>query len=1470
MAQQTILFTVMPRGIQVNPDRPGVSVFVSPRLAGETKLGAYPDWLEWTARLKEEGLRLTFRAGKETATLPVDTQPLKPRLWQAMFDENTFVRPYTFDDYTGRTIFSYPVRLALSAIKAIYQEAGVVLGLPDRSGDGGDSREQSPYRWALKEMLAGLEVNWDEAQAKRLRDGYRSGFDRLTNFNTAVSGSYNPEWLAPDGTLNTLNGQSAEAKASLKKFAAENFAVYTHMPEGLPIADNPPNFDEMIDFHQALSSLNSYPELLRALGLVLDFDLPPGFLAPTPVQTPARLAVVDLPDRDWKIDTLTVPDQAPLETAYLFFTAGSGQGAWRVFTTAPGLLDKDQPRPDLDVFGLINLDPTRYGVAQVDVESGMYKTIMLAESWQDGSLTPAFPDHPEVFDETTTLPSLRSGGFSLYRDWRSLHLHQTLTNNKNFDDNLAGGKPQERPFYAEDLLHGYRLDIWDSFTGAWHSLHLRQAQYTIGAETFQPPQPVEGFIQLAAGQAAPDPDNPSPDDLYLNESLARWTGWSLSAPFPGKVLSRDPDPDKALEEDPDHPLNEPATPFKMTTRFSIVAGTLPALRFGRRYRMRLRAVDICGNSLLHDEPLAFLLGLLAGLPRDPEGFPYLRYEPVAAPLVVLRDERGVTGPGSQLNRLVIRTFNSQPSQDGDPADLTAADRFIAPPATSVEMGERLGMFDLDGRLNVSAAMYELIGKRDQGQLNHVEVEVAGQMQSFPLEKGDSLDSVPYLPDVLARGAALRDLPGAPGYSLAQVEPGPGPAAPIPYAPLEDANPRAGSAVLVGFGGGDWQDLQPFRLALAGGDQPPNWDPDARLLTIHLPKGAQAVVPLSSYLAPEDLKRMGVWQWLREYIDYITANQPDSPVANPLLGMEKIAHLLQRAVEGGHWMITPPTLLSLVHAVQQPLGLPAFCAISVQHKYYGTLGPFGNVDEKDQPDPNVLQTAPEDIPTEASELSVITAWRKLDAPDAYLLGGLEIHAASTEKVDLLAEWTDPLDDLSQPREPGQEYRVKHTSQVDAIQIPAAQEGYLRAVNNRRQAYYDADHDLLCFVRTGDKLGNLHSGVSIFADAAPRHYFNDTRRHCVRYTARATSRFREYFAQDQDLDFTRQSQPVEVEVPASARPDAPLVDVVLPTFGWQRQSQTNLKRSVRFGGGLRVYLARPWFSSGDGELLGVLLYDNWRNGAIGDRREEWKPYVTQWGVDPIWTADGLNVLPHRYNFLNAAAYEENLSLPNQAPGPVSVAGFNVDFDYERQQWFADLTIDPGSQPYTPFIRLALVRYQPFALIDAKLSAPALADFIQFTPERSAVVTADPYHPRSLRLTVSGPAPSGPASQITGSQPAQPVTVPTRVTVTLQRRDTALQSDLAWEDAPTETAVIVLAVAANPSDLLRWTGTVTFNELPEPGLYRLLIREYEYLSANYTLPAPGQRRGEQPARLIYAETIDIDAALTGAPGSQDETQV
>jgi len=75
---QTIMFTAMPRGLAIDPARLPVSVLVSPRLTGATKLGAFPDWLDWTQNLKTKGMKITFDAGGATHTADIDTGILQP------------------------------------------------------------------------------------------------------------------------------------------------------------------------------------------------------------------------------------------------------------------------------------------------------------------------------------------------------------------------------------------------------------------------------------------------------------------------------------------------------------------------------------------------------------------------------------------------------------------------------------------------------------------------------------------------------------------------------------------------------------------------------------------------------------------------------------------------------------------------------------------------------------------------------------------------------------------------------------------------------------------------------------------------------------------------------------------------------------------------------------------------------------------------------------------------------------------------------------------------------------------------------------------------------------------------------------------------------------------------------------------------------------------------------------------------
>jgi hypothetical protein len=311
---------------------------------------------------------------------------------------------------------------------------------------------------------------------------------------------------------------------------------------------------------------------------------------------------------------------------------------------------------------------------------------------------------------------------------------------------------------------------------------------------------------------------------------------------------------------------------------------------------------------------------------------------------------------------------------------------------------------------------------------------------------------------------------------------------------------------------------------------------------------------------------------------------------------------------------------------------------------------------------------------------------------------------------------------------------------------------------------------------------------------------------------------------------------VNVLSSARPAAPDVRSVLPTFAWEKPSvPANQKASLRRGNGLRVYLGRTWGSSGDGELLGVVLSPTPQVAQSDDA----KAFVTVWGRDPVWVTSALAFSPAVGDFPLATHTSSSLLL--REFGPVAVAGHDVAFDPDRKLWYSDIEFSPSSETsYWPFIRLALARYQPDSLdqpfSDGGLfvSPVVLSDFAQLAPDRGANLTFFTPPPasnaRRVDVRVFGPAPF-----TTGG-----ATNEVRVQVQQLRRNVDPSDDLAWDDVGAEH------VLSFSNHLLpTWSGTVL---LPAPRgsrPFRLAIVECELI------PKDGGGTGR---RLVYVETIQV----------------
>ena len=185
-------------------------------------------------------------------------------------------------------------------------------------------------------------------------------------------------------------------------------------------------------------------------------------------------------------------------------------------------------------------------------------------------------------------------------------------------------------------------------------------------------------------------------------------------------------------------------------------------------------------------------------------------------------------------------------------------------------------------------------------------------------------------------------------------------------------------------------------------------------------------------------------------------------------------------------------------------------------------------------------------------------------------------------------------------------------------------------------------------------------------------------------------------------------------STAPPDEPRVVYVVPTFRWSDAPGNNTLDTTRYGNGLRVWLERPWFSSGDGELLGVVILG--QDKKFTEITQAMMPYVTQWGLDPLWDT-ALPKYRTRVTDFPARVADEVVSLRERDNTSVHVIGHRVYWDESRRMWYSDIELDPGAS-YMPFVRLALVRYQPNSLPDAKISKVFLTDFAQVLPRRRAV--------------------------------------------------------------------------------------------------------------------------------------------------------
>ena len=309
-------------------------------------------------------------------------------------------------------------------------------------------------------------------------------------------------------------------------------------------------------------------------------------------------------------------------------------------------------------------------------------------------------------------------------------------------------------------------------------------------------------------------------------------------------------------------------------------------------------------------------------------------------------------------------------------------------------------------------------------------------------------------------------------------------------------------------------------------------------------------------------------------------------------------------------------------------------------------------------------------------------------------------------------------------------------------------------------------------------------------------------------------------------------------SSARPAPPNVEYVLPTFAWER----NGLESRRMGNSLRVYLRRPWWSSGDEEKLAVVLWA----GSGNDPDPRLRPYVTMWGFDPVYTAPAPPNRPVIGSFPLRVAERSDLTLPDLPEVHVNAAIHDVHYDEQRDLWYSDIELDFGGSDrnrYWPFVRLALARYQEHSLTGLELSPVVLTDFAQVAPDRHVSVSPVPGEPNKWSVTVTGRGYTG----------VQAAAGPARMRVIVEQARPGVEDvDLRWQEIGTPTD---LTPSIGSGNLVTWTGTV-----PVQGgavAKRVVVEEVELHRTGLEPVVLGSPTPIHGRRVVFTDVIELNLA-------------
>ncbi len=660
MKSQELQWTVVPFDAEVIDGRTycSAAITVLPRLLDDTTaeahLSDYPDMINWPKTLLYADLTLVMN-GKSIpmSDLEFIDEQADPEIWHGVFTKKTLVRPFEMKHFTDYRIFTFPVNGVQETLGKMYgvmaKKYALTQPVMESAKVTNTVGKLTSQNIKMPEILETLDFimadEKTESQMRQLKEGFQkegtAAARRMMQPSTTSKvreikrGPIDMRTDSPEGMLYQpfSSSPAGQLHAAELFHTARNYAV-PGMFEGKEVEriSRPKIPVPTFDFHQVISVMREYPKMLRYLGIVIHvrFELPNGASAKDEIFCKASWS---------KPLALPTVDLFP-HTAYDLATSGD-PAYWQFLPLA----DADSEVKG----GLLCLDDTsHFAITQIDVDGAALKTVGYAKGLKHWTKMTA-KQNDERRESAT--PAVRGIGLGLIRVNRGLKLAKSMLRSvKNYNKIVGGTKVV---LYADDLIRGYRVDIFDDTAKSWQSLMRRNATYkflkasgdlaTTGIVALDE----EGTLTF--GVTRPHaPDDAPIKDLYAHEMVAHWEGWSMVVPRIGNHI--DPD-DKTTTDATKKNINTPPAgyDYQVATEMEIVKGSLPRLRYGRKYRMRVRWVDICGNGAKFQELNPNDFNCSSPLVK------YMRWDPIISPTIAFKAQ---PVEGESLERMVIRNYNA--------------------------------------------------------------------------------------------------------------------------------------------------------------------------------------------------------------------------------------------------------------------------------------------------------------------------------------------------------------------------------------------------------------------------------------------------------------------------------------------------------------------------------------------------------------------------------------------------------------------------------------------------------------------------------------------------------------------------------------------------------------------------------------------------------------------------------------------